>query len=101
MSSKRWRDTDHLGRTGGPRRFAAQVGRRQREATGLRMDDMRRRRGFTRAEVARRMGVTVARITRIEGGDVSSVDELADYIAAIGGRLVRVADFGDEQVMID
>jgi len=71
------------------------------DATGWRLDEMRRRRGFTRAEVARKMGVTVARITRIEGGDVSSVDELADYIAAIGGRLARLADFGDEQVMID
>jgi transcriptional regulator with XRE-family HTH domain len=71
------------------------------QAAGCRLDEMRRRRGFTRAEVARAMGVTVARITRIEGGDVSSVDELTDYIAAMGGRLMRVADFGDEQFMID
>ena len=68
--------------------------------SGWRLDEMRRRRGFTRAEVARKMGVTVARITRIEGGDVSSVDELTDYITALGGRLTRFADFGDEQVMI-
>jgi transcriptional regulator with XRE-family HTH domain len=71
------------------------------KGTAWRLDEMRRRRGFTRAEVARTMGVTVARITRIEGGDVSSVDELTDYITALGGRLTRLADFGDEQVMID
>jgi len=69
--------------------------------TGWRLDEMRRRRGFTRAEVARKMGVTVARVTRIEGGNVSSVDELTDYITALGGRVARLADFGDEQIMID
>ena len=69
--------------------------------TGWRLDEMRRRRGFTRAEVARKMGVTVARVTRIEGGNVSNVDELTDYITALGGRVARLADFGDEQIMID
>ena len=53
-----------------------------------------------RAEVAARMGVSVARVSQIESGDVSTQDVLNRFIAALGGILKLIADFGDEQLKI-
>lgn len=41
-----------------------------------------------------------AAVGRIEAGDVSTKDVLARYIAALGGTLKLIADFGDEQLKI-
>lgn len=105
MSSvKRWRDTEHLQRAidsaGGPDAFDAAVGQMLNEARGWRLAELRKRRKMTQDQVARRMGVTVARISQIENGDLSTQDVLARYIAALGGTLKLVADFGDEQLKV-
>ncbi|MET8000040.1 helix-turn-helix domain-containing protein [Nonomuraea glycinis] len=42
---------------------------------------------LTQNEVAALMGVTKARVSQIERGEVSSVDVVARYVEAIGGRL--------------
>ena len=62
--------------------------------------DMRKRRGLTQKQVADRMGVSTARVSQIEAGDVSTQDVLARYIAALGGTLKLIADFGDEQLKV-
>jgi len=62
--------------------------------------DMRKRRGLTQEQVADRMGVSTARVSQIEAGDVSTQDVLARYIAALGGTLKLIADFGDEQLKV-
>jgi transcriptional regulator with XRE-family HTH domain len=59
---------------------------------------MRKRRGMTQEQVAVRMGVSVARVSQIESGDVSTQDALSRFVAALGGTLKLVADFGDEQL---
>lgn len=69
-------------------------------ARGWRLADMRKRRGMTQEQVANRMGVSVARISQIENGDVSTQDVLDRYITALGGTLVLIADFGDEQLKV-
>ena len=61
---------------------------------------MRRRRGLTQEQVANRMGVSTARVSQIEAGDLSTQDVLARYIAALGGTLTPIADFGDEQLKV-
>lgn len=38
--------------------------------------------------------------SQIENGDVSTQDVLARYIAALGGTLKLIADFGDEQLKV-
>ena len=100
--SKRWRDTDHLERAtetaGGPEAFEAGVGRMLDEARGWRLAELRRRREMTQEQVAVRMGISVARVSQIEAGDVSTQDVLARYVAALGGTLKLIADFGDEQL---
>jgi hypothetical protein len=54
----------------------------------------------TRAEVAARRDVSTARISQIENGDVSTQEVLQRYVAALGGTLKPIADFGDEQLKI-
>jgi transcriptional regulator with XRE-family HTH domain len=52
------------------------------------------------SEVAVRMGVSVARVSQIESGDVSTQDVLSQFVAALGGTLKLIADFGDEQLKL-
>ena len=50
--------------------------------------------------MAHRMGSFVSKVSQIEKGDVSTRDVLDRYIAALGGTLNLVADFGDEQLKV-
>jgi DNA-binding XRE family transcriptional regulator len=101
---ERWRDTGHLERAvetaGGQEAFDAEVGTMLDEARGWRLAELRRRREMTQDQVASRMGVPVARVSQIEAGSVSTQEVLARYIAALGGTLKLIADFGDEQLKV-
>lgn len=57
-------------------------------------------RSLTQEQVAVHMGISVARVSQIEKGDVSTCQVLDRYVAALGGTLVLVADFGDEQLKV-
>lgn len=99
-----WRETSHLDRAiesaGGREVFDSAIARMLDEARGWRLAEMRARRGLTQKQVADRMGVSTARISQIEAGDVSTQDVLTRYIAALGGTLKLIADFGDEQMKV-
>lgn len=101
---KRWRDTSHLERAvdtaGGQDAFDTAVGEMLDQARGWRLTELRQRRSMTQEQVASRMGVSVARVSQIEAGDVSTQDVLRRYIAALGGTLKLIADFGDEQLKV-
>jgi DNA-binding XRE family transcriptional regulator len=103
-SVSRWRETGHLERAvatvGGQEAFAAAVKSMLDDARGWRLAEMRKRRGMTQEQVAARMGVSVARVSQIERGDVSTQDVLNRFVAALGGTLKLIADFGDEQLKI-
>jgi len=58
------------------------------------------RRGLTQREVAVAMGVSVGRVSQIESGDISGIDVLDRYVAALGGLLEIVANFGEEQFRV-
>ncbi len=102
--ASRWRESGNLERAvetaGGPEAFSAAVSAMLDEARGWRLAELRRRRGLTQEQVAVRMGVSVARVSQIEGGDVSTQDVLNRFVAALGGTLKLIADFGDEQLKI-
>jgi predicted XRE-type DNA-binding protein len=72
------------------------------EVRAARLADARKQRHLTQAEVAAAMGVTQTRVSQIEHGRIerSEVDTLASYVAALGGQLSLVADFGDEQLRL-
>lgn len=65
-----------------------------------RLAEMRKRRGLTQREVAEAMGVSVGRVSQIESGDISGIDVLDRYVAALGGLLEIVANFGEEQFKV-
>ncbi|MFC4061368.1 helix-turn-helix domain-containing protein [Planomonospora corallina] len=101
---RRWRESGHLERAieiaGGPEQFESEVRQQRAQAQGWRLGEMRKRRGLTQAQVAERMGVSIARVSQIEKGDVSTREVLDRYVAALGGTLKLVADFGDEQLKV-
>jgi hypothetical protein len=63
---------------------------------------LRRQAGITQAELAERLGVRQERVSAIERADPSAAEvrTLAGYVQALGGRLVLVADFGADQVIL-
>jgi DNA-binding XRE family transcriptional regulator len=99
-SVSRWQDSGHLERAvetaGGQQAFEAPVAAMLADARGWRLAEMRKRRGMTQEQVAQRMGVPVARVSQIESGDVSTQDVLSRFVAALGGTLKLIADFGGE-----
>jgi DNA-binding XRE family transcriptional regulator len=64
--------------------------------------EQRTRLGLTQAELAQRMGVRQERVSAIERAEpgATEVRTLASYVAALGGRLDLVADFGTERVLL-
>jgi DNA-binding XRE family transcriptional regulator len=100
----RWRDADAharaVERAGGQEAFEARAEKLMDWARGWRLAELRKHRGMTQEQVAAHMGVSVARVSQIESGNVSTQDVLARYIAALGGTLRLVADFGDEQMHV-
>jgi predicted XRE-type DNA-binding protein len=78
------------------RRAAARDARNARDI-GHHLAQMRKQQGMTQAQVAAAMGVSQVRVSRMEHGDTAKmqVESIAAYIAAIGGHLRLVADFGD------
>ncbi len=77
------------------RRAAARDTRNARDI-GHHLAQMRKQQGLTQSQVATAMGVSQVRVSRMEHGDVEKmqVESIAAYVAAIGGHLRLVADFG-------
>jgi transcriptional regulator with XRE-family HTH domain len=65
-----------------------------------RLAEVRKQRRLTQREIAAAMGVTVGRVSQIEAGDISGIEVLDRYVAALGGILEIVANFGEEQIKV-
>lgn len=67
-----------------------------------RLAEMRKELGLTQTDVAARMHVRQERVSAIERGKATSaeVGTMAAYVAALGGKLEIVADFGGTRVVI-
>ncbi|WP_067179553.1 helix-turn-helix domain-containing protein [Microtetraspora niveoalba] len=74
-----------------------QAARQRREAyvRGHQLAEMRKAVGVTQVELAEALGVTQARISKIENGEVSGIDVVRAYVAALGGTVDVVATLGD------
>ncbi|MCX3059147.1 XRE family transcriptional regulator [Streptomyces beihaiensis] len=72
------------------------------EVRAHRLAEVRKRRHMTQADVAKSLGITQGRVSQIEKGAVTrtEVETLAACVAALGGRLKIVADFGDESLVL-
>jgi transcriptional regulator with XRE-family HTH domain len=68
--------------------------------SGQRLADERKQRGLTQAQLAETMGVTQGRVSQIEGGELSTIEAIARYVQALGGRLDLVANFADHTLTV-
>jgi predicted XRE-type DNA-binding protein len=82
---------------------AQRVEQLRRELVLRRLVEQRKRAGLRQVDVAERMGVSKARVSHIEHGAVATIDLLARYLDAIGGRLEITAAFdgGTERVVLN
>ena len=65
------------------------------EARGHQLAGARKQHGLAQKDIAATMGVSIARVSQIEHGEAASLDVIARYVEALGGRLDLVADLGD------
>jgi DNA-binding XRE family transcriptional regulator len=65
--------------------------------------DVRKAQGGTQTAVAKVMNVSQARVSKIERGDLShsELGTLQAYVAALGGKLHVIADFGDQKITVE
>jgi DNA-binding XRE family transcriptional regulator len=84
-------------RTGVEREVAAATARERREAyvRGHQLAEMRKAARLTQAELAENLGVSQARISKIEYGEVSGIELVRAYVAALGGTVDVIATLGD------
>ena len=69
--------------------------RREAYVRGHQLAEMRKAAGLTQAEVAETLGVSQTRVSKIEHGEVSGIDVVRAYVAALGGTVEMVASIGD------
>jgi transcriptional regulator with XRE-family HTH domain len=81
---------------------AAERTRIEAEIRAHRLAELRKRQHVTQTELAGRMHVAQTRVSAIERGEVDAaeVSTLRRYVAALGGNLEIVANFGDEKLVI-
>ena len=97
-----WRDVKAKARALDPRSdiergVAAATARERREAyvRGHQLAEMRKAAGLTQAELAENLGISQARISKIEHGEVSGIELVRAYVAALGGTVDVIATLGD------
>lgn len=79
-----------------PKRLAEARADLNAAETGYHLGQMREASGMSQTEVAEELHVPVEQIVRMEDGDreLMDVSRIAEYVAAVGGRLRLVADLG-------
>ena len=97
-----WNDVRARGRAADPRTAddqaagkAAARERREAYVRGHQLAEMRTAAGLTQAELAGALGVSQARVSKIEHGEISGIDVVRAYVAALGGSVDVVARLGD------
>lgn len=102
MATKKWKDVrpELVEGLGGEAVVAQARLRNQTYIDAQRLAKRRGALGLTQAEVAERMGITKSRVSQIERGEVSTVDVIARYVQALGGRLQISAVFGNELLIL-
>lgn len=80
-----------------PQRVAAARDALEREITAHRLTELRKQARLNQNTVAKAMGVTQSRVSAIEHGDLdrTELSTVRAYVAALGGTVKIVADFGD------
>jgi DNA-binding XRE family transcriptional regulator len=71
-------------------------------APGSKLAEIRKHRRITQQDLAQTLGVSQSRVSQIErqGVDDTVVSTLAAYVEALGARILIVADFGVERIVL-
>jgi DNA-binding XRE family transcriptional regulator len=71
-------------------------------APGSKLAEIRKHRRITQQDLAQTLGVSQSRVSQIErqGVDDTVVSTLAAYVEALGARILVVADFGVERIVL-
>jgi DNA-binding XRE family transcriptional regulator len=99
-SYTKWDRAGYIERTGGAEKAEQRRKVLMARQSGYRLAEERKRHGLTQAQLAEAMGITPARVSQIERGEVATIDAIARYIEALGGRLDLVASFGDHALTV-
>lgn len=101
MSSyQKWDRAAYIERVGGKEEAERRRKTVMARQAGQRLADERRRHGLTQAQLAETMGVTGGRVSQIERGELATIEAVARYVEALGGRLDLVASFGDHTLTV-
>ena len=75
---------------------------REAGADASRLAELRKHRRITQQELAEKLSVSQSRVSQIErqGIDDTVLSTLAAYIEALGARILVIADFGDDQIVL-
>ena len=101
MSSyTKWDRAAYIERAGGEKEAERHRKALMARQSGHRLAEERKGHGLTQAQLAEAMGVTPGRVSQIERGEVATIEALARYIEALGGRLDLVANFDDHTLTV-
>jgi transcriptional regulator with XRE-family HTH domain len=92
-SYTKWDRDAYIERAGGPEEAERRRKTLMARQSGQRLAGERKHRGLTQAQLAQTMGVTPGRVSQIERGELSTIEAIARYVQALGGRLDLVATF--------
>lgn len=74
--------------------------RKRAIVAAVRLNELRKQRGQTQAQLADLLGMTQANVSRIERSDNLYLSTLADYVDALGGHIEINAVFDDDVVAL-
>ena len=106
MSSfTKWDHDAYIERVGGEEDEEEEEAERRRKVlmarqSGYRLAEERKRRGLTQAQLAQAMRVSAGRVSQIERGELATINAVARYVEALGGRLELIASFGDHTLTV-
>lgn len=84
-----------------PERRARIDARAQEMLLEMALQDLRQKRHLTQQQLAERLNLQQAAVSKMEGQSDMHVGTLQRIIAAMGGKLKLVAEFPDEEVVIN
>ena len=99
-SYTKWDRDAYIERVGGPEEAERRRKALMARQSGQRLAGERKQRGLTQAQLAEIMGVTPGRVSQIERGELSTIEAIARYVQALGGRLDLVANFTDHTLTV-
>ena len=99
-SYTKWDRAGYIDRVGGEEEAERRRKALMARQSGQRLAEERKRQGLTQAQLAKAMGVTPGRVSQIERGELATINAVARYVRALGGKLDLIASFGDHTLTV-